>query len=201
MPTVRIPVMSMLSPVIVLASEYIADHRDYLRAVQLNGAHSSADRLCSCGVDQIEPANAQRLGGVGDFGADRLGRADVEGAVLDLSLILLLAYRRPASQCADAITDDPVVRPMQLPSFLVRVGDEARRVHPDRMRGRAELRGGALVEVDIGGEAFGGTADDGEHEWKPIARRADDRLGCTADTYPGGQVSRLGLGDDVGVLE
>src|SRR5258706_12487681 len=139
MPTVRIPVMSMLSPVIVLACEYIADHQDYLRAVQLNGAHSSADRLCSCGVDQIEPANAKRLDGAGDLAGNRLGRADVEGPVLDLSLILLLAYRRPTSQCAAALTDDPGVRPMQLPSILVRVGDEDQPGHPERMRGRAEL--------------------------------------------------------------
>src|SRR6188474_3376406 len=74
-------------------------------------------------------------------------------------------------------------------------------MHPDWMRDRAELRGSALVEVDIGGEAFGGAADDSEHERKPIARGADDRLGCTTNPYPSGQVSRLGLGEDIGVLE
>src|SRR6185503_11065432 len=122
----------MLFPFMGLASEDVADHRDYLGAVQLNGAHSSADRLCSRGVDEVEPADAKRLDGAGDLAGDRLGRADVEGAVLDLSLILLLAYWRPASQCADAITDNAVVWPVQFPGFLVRVGDEARRVHPNR---------------------------------------------------------------------
>src|SRR5258706_7264699 len=119
----------MLSPFIVLASENVTDHRDYLRAVQLNGAHSSADRLCSRGVDEVEPADAKRLDGAGDLAGDRLGRADVEGALLDLSLILLLAYRRPASQCADAITDDPVLWPVQLPGVLVRVCDVDLPVH------------------------------------------------------------------------
>src|SRR5258706_4447201 len=97
----------MLSPFIVLPPENVADHRDYLRAVQLNGAHSSADRLCSRGVDEVKPADAKRLDGAGDLAGDRLGRADVEGAVLDLSLILLLAYRRPASPRADSLTADP----------------------------------------------------------------------------------------------
>src|SRR5258706_7808082 len=114
----------MLFPFMMLASENVTDHRDYLRAVQLNGAHSSADRLCSRGVDEVEPADAKRLDGAGDLAGDRLGRADVEGALLDLSLILLLAYRRPASQCAHAITDDPVVRPVQVPRLLVRCGHE-----------------------------------------------------------------------------
>src|SRR5258707_14390804 len=176
----------MLFPFIVLASENVTDHRDYLRAVQLNGAHSSADRLCSRGVDEVKPADAKRLDSVGSLAGDRVGRVDVEGAVLDLSLILLLAYRRPTSQCADAIADNPVVWPVQFPGFLVRAGDEAWRVHPNRMSGRAELRGGALVEVDVGGEAFGITTDDREHERKSVACGADDRLGCTADTHPGG---------------
>src|SRR5687768_11918009 len=109
--------MSMLSSFIVLASEDVADHRDYLRAVQLNGAQSSADRLCARGVDEVEPADAKRLDGDGDLVGNRLGRADVEGAVLDLSLIFLLAYRRPASQRADAITDNPVVWPVQIAGF------------------------------------------------------------------------------------
>src|SRR5258706_367015 len=95
----------------------------------------------------------------------------------DLALVLLQTHRWPAAQRADAITDDPVVWPMHFPGLLVRVGDEARRVHPDRMSGRPELLSGASVEVEVGGEAFGRTADDGEHEWKSVARRADDRLG------------------------
>src|SRR5258706_10679566 len=176
----------MLSPFIMLTSEDLANHRDYFRAVQLNGAHSGADRLCSRGVDEVEPADAERLDGLRHFAGNCFWRADVERAVLDLSLILLLADRRPTSQCTDAITDNPVVWPVQFPGFFVRVGDEAWRVHPNRMSGRAKLRGGALVEVDVGGEAFGITTDDREHERKSVACGADDRLGCATDTHPGG---------------
>src|SRR5215207_6316602 len=151
----------MLSPFMMLAAEDVANHWDHFCAVQLNRAQASADRLRARGVDEVEPADAKRLDGLGHFAGDCFWRADVEGAVLDFSLVLILAYRWPAPQCTDAITHDPVVRPVQFSGFLVRVGDEAWRVHPNRMSGCAELLGGASVELDVGGEAFGGTADDG----------------------------------------
>src|SRR5712691_8411097 len=131
--------VSIASPFMVSACEDVADHWDHLRAVQLHGAQASADRLCADGVDEIEPADAEHVDGVGDPAGDCLRRADVEGAVLDLALVLLQTYRWPAAQRADAIPDDPVVGPMQFPGLLVRVGDEARRVHPDRMSSRPEL--------------------------------------------------------------
>src|SRR5258706_12281236 len=168
--------VSISSPCMVSACEDVADHWDHLCAVQLHGAQTSADRLCAGGVDEIEPSNAERLDGTSDPAGYRLWRADVQGAVLDLAFVLLRAYRRPATQRADAITHDPVVRPMQFPGLLVCVGDKAGRVHPDRISSRPELLCGAAVEVEVGGEAFGRTAGDGKHERKPVACRADDRL-------------------------
>src|SRR5262249_44669351 len=56
---------------------------------------------------------------------------------------LLAADRRPAPQGADPVADDPVARPEHLLGLLVGVGDEARRVHADRMGGRAELLRGS----------------------------------------------------------
>src|SRR6186997_2100744 len=96
-------VVSMCCPFMVSAREDVADQRDYLRAVQLDGAQASADRLRSRSVDEVEPADAERLDGAGDLASDRLGRADVEGAVRDFALVLLPAHRRPAPQAADAI--------------------------------------------------------------------------------------------------
>src|SRR5258707_12890174 len=96
-------VMSIASPFMVSACEDVADHWDHLRAVQLHGVQSSGYRLCASGIDEIEPPDAKRLDGVGDPDGDRLRRADVEGAVIDLALVLFLAYRRPAAQRADAI--------------------------------------------------------------------------------------------------
>jgi hypothetical protein len=109
----------------MLAAEDVANHGNHFCAVQLDGAQASADWLCTRRVDEVEPTHAQRLDGLGHFTGDCLWRANVEGAVLDLSLVLLRAYRRPASQCANAITHDTVVSPVQCPGFLVRVGDEA----------------------------------------------------------------------------
>src|SRR3712207_1000150 len=106
MPTVEMSVVFMSALYMVSACEDVADHRDHLRAVQLDGAQASADRLGSRGVDEVKPADAERLDGAGDLAGDRLGRADVEGAVRDLALVLLPAYRRPAPQCADGIADD-----------------------------------------------------------------------------------------------
>src|SRR4030095_12946374 len=103
----------MLAPFMMLASEDVANHRDHFCAVQLDGAQASADRLRARGVDEVEPANAERRDGLGHFAGDCFWRADVEGAVLDFSLVLVLAYRRPASQWTDAITNDPAVAPVQ----------------------------------------------------------------------------------------
>src|SRR5690349_993261 len=191
----------MLSPFMMLASEDVANHRDHFCAVQLDGAQASTDRLRARCIDEVEPANTERLDGLCHFAGDCFWRANVKRALLDFSFVLVLAYRRPASQCTDAITEDAVVRPVQFAGFLVSIGDEAWRVHPDRMSGRAELRGGTLVEFDVGGEACGVSSNNGEHERKPVARCADDRLRCTADPHPGGQVSGLSLGEDIGVLE
>jgi hypothetical protein len=54
--------------------------------------------------------------------------------------------------------------PEQLAGLLVGVGDEAGRVHADRVRDGAELCSRAPVQLDVAGESFGWTADDGEHE-------------------------------------
>ena len=97
------------------------------------------------GVDQVEPADVQRLDRAGDLARDGLGRADVQRAVGDLGVELLALDRRPAAQRADPVADHLVARPEQLPRLLVGVGDEARGVHPDRVGHRAELmrrRGG-----------------------------------------------------------
>src|SRR5258708_38482168 len=125
--------VSISSPCMVSACEDIADHWDHLCAVQLHGAQTSADRLCAGGVDEIEPSNAERLDGTGDPAGDRLRRADVQGAVLDLAFVLRRAYRRPTTQRAAAITHTPVVRPMQCPALPAYVARKPRRGNPDRL--------------------------------------------------------------------
>src|SRR4030081_968749 len=49
-----------------------------------------------------------------------------------------------------------------------------------------------MVELDIRGEPSMRAADDRNHERKPVARSADDRLGAAADANPGAERSRLG---------
>src|SRR5579859_4716021 len=112
MPTVCMFVVFISSPFMVSTCKDVADHGDNLRAVQLHGAQARADRLCAYSVDKIEPPDTERLDGTGDPVGNRLGRADVQGAMLNLALVLLSAYRRPAAHRADTITNDPVVGPM-----------------------------------------------------------------------------------------
>ncbi len=109
--------------------------------------------------------------------------------------------RRPAAQRADPVPDHLVGRVVQLLGLLVGVGDEARRVHADRVRDRAELVGGPPVQVDVRGEALRVAADDGEHERQAVARGAHHRLRRAADADPGGQAAGLGLGEHVGVVQ
>src|SRR5688572_9520429 len=43
---------------------------------------------------------------------------------------------------------------------------------------------GAVVELDVGGEAARVAADDGERQGKAVARGADHRLRAAADAHP-----------------
>jgi hypothetical protein len=58
-------------------------------------------------------------------------------------------------------------------------------MHRDLFRGPAELRECAMVEIDIGPEALGIAADDGERQRQIVARGADDGFGAAADADPG----------------
>lgn len=118
-------------------------------------AQAVAGRLGAVGVDQVEAAYAQGVDGRGHLARDGLRRADVERAVLDLRLVLLLADRRPAPQLPDPVAQDLVMRPVRLAGRLVGVGDEARRVHADRVGCRAQLLGRPLVEFDVGANRVG----------------------------------------------
>ena len=80
-----------------------------------------------------------------------------------------------------------VVRPENVASGLVGVGDEARRMHPHRQRGLAELGKCFGEHVDVGTEAGRVAADDGEHDGQAVMGGADDGARTAADADPGGQ--------------
>src|SRR5258708_39340307 len=129
MPTVRLSADGfMVAPFeVVSAGEDVADHGDYLRAVELDGFQSGAHRQRAGRVDQVEPTDAQPLDGAGDPAGDGLRRADVHRAVYDVGVEFLAAERRPAAQRPDPVAGDLVPRVEQLLGLLVGVGDEARR--------------------------------------------------------------------------
>ncbi|MDT7721014.1 MAG: hypothetical protein QOE94_2025 [Mycobacterium sp.] len=66
--------------------------------------------------------------------------------------------------------------PEDFASLLVGIGDKSRRMHPDRMSGRAELRGGPAVQVQVRGEPLRGSADDGEHKPQTVIGGTYNRL-------------------------
>ena len=74
-------------------------------------------------------------------------------------------------------------------------------MHGDRQRGLAELRKGAVIEIDIGTEARRIAADDGERQRQLVARRAHDRFRAAADADPGAQRRALDRREDALVLQ
>ena len=102
------------------------------------------------GVDHVEPARVQYPDRMGDLGRDRLDRADVQRSAVHLGVEFFPAERRPAALRPDPVADllEPGVE--QLLGFLVGGRDEAGRVHPDRLCGRAELLAGTPVQIHVG---------------------------------------------------
>src|SRR5260370_37753976 len=69
------------------------------------------------------------------------------------------------------------------------------------MCGGAELFGHTLVKLDVGPEAAGRAADDREHERQAIPCDADGRLRRAAGPDPGPEAGRLGLREDIAVIQ
>ena len=110
-------------------------------------------------------------------------------------------HRRPAALGADPVVHDLVALPVFVARLLVGIGDVARRMHGDRQRRLAELREGAVIEIDIGTEARRVAADDGERQRQFVARRAHDRFRAAADADPGAQRLALDRRKDALVLQ
>src|SRR5262247_541370 len=96
------------------------------------------------------------------------------------------------SKAARALGADAVVHHLvALPVFVARLrvagGDMAGRMHRDRLRRPTELSKGAVVEIDIGPEARGVAADDGERQREVVARSAHHRFRAAADADPDAQ--------------
>jgi hypothetical protein len=72
-------------------------------------------------------------------------------------------HRRPAALGADAVAHALVMRPKLFARLRVGVGDIAVGMQADGLYRAAELRIGALVEIDEGHEAPRIAADDSQH--------------------------------------
>src|SRR5580704_16293924 len=144
--------------------EHIPHQRNHLAAIKLDAAHELVVRERAGAVFKVEAHDAERLGGRGDLAGDRLRRAEMERAALDLAIEFGAPDRRPAALGADAVVHALVGRPVFLTRLFVGRGDKSRRVHRDLLRRPAELLEGAMVEIDIGPEALGIAADDGERQ-------------------------------------
>src|SRR6266446_4607271 len=70
-----------------------------------------------------------------------------------------------------------------------------------RLCGGAELFGRTLVKLDVGPEARAGPPMIASMSGRPIPRDADDRLRRAADPDPGPETGRLGLREDIGVIQ
>src|SRR5262249_23144427 len=93
------------------SAHHLPHHRHDLVAIELDAAHQLVMRQGAGGIFEWEAREAERLGGRGDLAGDRLGRADIERAVIGLVHELVPAHRRPAAFLADAIAHGLVVRP------------------------------------------------------------------------------------------
>ena len=67
--------------------------------------------------------------------------------------------------------------------------DEPERMQADRQLRLPELLEGALVELDVAGEALGIAADDRQHQRQAEAGGPHDRLRAAADAHPGRDVA------------
>ena len=100
----------------------------------------------------------------------------MQRAAVDFLLEGSLRRRRPTALGADAIARRLVMRPEFFARLGVGLGDIAMRVDADFARRLAELRIGAMVEIDVRCKALGIAADDGEHQRQIVARGADHRF-------------------------
>ena len=94
-----------------------------------------------------------------------------------------------------------VAGPVFLARLRVGIGDIAGRVHADRLHRPAELRKGAVIEIDIRPKPLGIAADDGKRQRQVVARGADDGFRAAADTDPGPQRPGLDRREDALILQ
>ncbi len=135
---------------------HLPHHRDHLAPVKLDAMHDLSCDSVPAEYFRSKRDSAERLGGRGDLARHGFRRADIKRAVLDLrgrnSSRPIGGQPRSA---ADAIAEGLVDRPTFLARHLVGVADKARRVHADRAHRPAELRIGAMIEINIRPKAPG----------------------------------------------
>src|SRR5690606_35877993 len=155
----------------------LTDKGDDLGAEQFDGMQPGAGGYgATGGVDEVEASDVESPDRAGDLASDSLRRADVERAVLDLSLEVVTALRGPTALCAYLVHQLFVAGVVDLLGLCVGGCDEPGGVHTHRVRRRAELCSRALIELDVRSEPLRGAADYREHQTEPVAGGADDRL-------------------------
>ena len=130
--------------------------------VKLDRAHHLGVRQCAGAIFEIEARHPERLRGRSDLARDSVGRADVERTALDFLLELRLGNRRPAAFAADLVVHRLVAAKILHTCAFVGLRHMPGRMHRNLFRGPAELREGAMVEIDVGLKPFGVAADNGE---------------------------------------
>ena len=113
-------------------AHHLPHQRHDLPPVKLDAAHRLLVRQRPRAVLHGEAGKIEHLDGAGDLARHRLGRADIERAVLDLALEVGAAHRRPAALGADLVAHALVVGEQLVARLRVGFGDVAVRMHADR---------------------------------------------------------------------
>jgi hypothetical protein len=105
---------------------------DHFAAVELDGGNSLLVWDAADGIEQVEPAQTERLHRGGDSVRDGLRRSDIHRAVIDFRQELLVGRWPPAALACCPVELFLVVRPLDLEGLVIGLGDETERVQPDR---------------------------------------------------------------------
>ena len=138
----------------------------------------------SRGIFQIEAAEADPGDRGRDLAGDRLRRANIERAVIDLLLELGAGHARPATLRPQPIMQLLIMRPHLIARLVIGFGDMARRMHAQRAGGIADLRHGPVIKIDQRAEAHRIAPDDRQHHLHIMRHGAHHRLRASLDTDP-----------------
>src|SRR6516165_799808 len=164
--------------------KHIARKRDHLAAIELDAAHDFFMGQHPGAVLHMKTRNAERLGSRGNPARYRFRRADIKRTTFNFVVELRPRHRRPPAFGADPVAHLFVIRPQLLTRFIVGLGDIAVRMHTDLARRFAELRVGAVIEIDVRAKAIWIAADDGQHQWQIVMRRANNGFWTATDANP-----------------